>query len=211
MPLLNVFLFLITVGGFLHQNMMKDCITEIPYTINATMTTLNTKRQVNMDLICKSAYWWKLKLMFFQSLVIPTYLASKIWYIGRSELTTTTLTLLYPIIPYFTELIYWLDIWFLMTCITTIDTIRIVAWTLRGTDHDKTKKHKFKWKQHNNTIGALPESRMVLSTIWLKQEFVEWLSKMGIYFLGFMDSMHKIGINVVIFTMPLSLSSLNIT
>ena len=43
-----------------------------------------------------------------------------------------------------------------------------------------------------------------------KQEFVQWLIKMGIHFLGFMDLMHTIETNAVILNMLLSLSSLDI-
>ena len=57
-------------------------------------------------------------------------------------------------------------------------------------------------------LPAYPAYRMVLSAICLKQEFVGWLFKLGFLFMGFMDSLHKIGKNTMFMTLILSTSSI---
>ena len=55
---------------------------------------------------------------------------------------------------------------------------------------------------------ALVENRIVLNTIMLKMEFVGWLYKFGIHFLGFMDSLHKVGMNTILNCISLRSSSM---
>ena len=43
------------------------------------------------------------------------------------------------------------------------------------------------------TSPPLPIRRMVLNTVQLNQSFVGYLAKLGKHFMGFMDSMHRIG------------------
>ena len=57
-------------------------------------------------------------------------------------------------------------------------------------------------------ISAFPEHRMVLNAICLKQEFVGWMSKLGLNFMGFMNSMHKIGKNTIFMTLLLRANSI---
>ena len=56
---------------------------------------------------------------------------------------------------------------------------------------------------------ALPENMMSLSTIMLKMEFMGWLYKLCISFLGYMNSLHKIGAHNIITYILLRLSSKN--
>ena len=50
---------------------------------------------------------------------------------------------------------------------------------------------------------------MVLSVIRLKSEFMGYFYKIGIYFLGFMDALHNIGVNAIFIYMMLGPGSDN--
>ena len=58
-------------------------------------------------------------------------------------------------------------------------------------------------QQHSS---PLPKRFLVFSGVQLHQHFVGWLAKTGKHFIGFMDSMHKIGCNT---TLLLSLASVH--
>ena len=63
-------------------------------------------------------------------------------------------------------------------------------------------------QQSTYEIPAFPEHRMVLNAICLNQEFVGWMYKLGLIFINFMDSMHKIGKNTILITLMLRASSM---
>ena len=47
----------------------------------------------------------------------------------------------------------------------------------------------------------MPRRLMVLSGVTLNQSFVGYLAKLGKHFLGFLDSMHKIGTNAIVLSL----------
>ena len=62
--------------------------------------------------------------------------------------------------------------------------------------------HRIYWRDsyssgHRQLEFPLPERTMVISTIRLRQAFVGWLTKVWKYFLGTIDSLHRIGSNAI--------------
>lgn len=139
--------------------------------------------------------------------MFPTYLSFSLWDRGKGELIVTLLFILNPILAYITPIIYYMGIGFTISCTFTIDLMRIIAWSMKNENVEIRKYNNSKKTQSspNNLIHVLPEKIMVFSAIRRKSEFVGYLYKMGIHFLGFMDSLRNIGINTIFICMLLGL------
>ena len=93
--------------------------------------------------------------------------------------------------------------------------VKLITWVIEIYIYFSTYKIK------NNSLGqnivqhkspcdfpVFPDHIMVLNGIHLKQEFVVWMSKLGLIFMGFMDSMHKICKKTVFMTLVLRANSI---
>ena len=161
----------------------------------------------------RSSAWRKIKLLFSLGLMLSYFISSKMWDRGKASCQLFLVLVTYPISQYCPYVSYVSGIIFSVWGLMYVDTIRIFAlalepdnpyswanYTILGVDNSRL--------QGTNALHALPESNMVLDAIRLKQEFVGWLSKIGIILLGFLDAMHKIGRNSMVLMMVLRANNL---
>ena len=144
--------------------------------------------------------------MCLHLVIFPTYLSSRIW-----EFITTLFFILNPILVYVTPIIYWMGIEFTIICTFMVDLTRIIAWSVKDENDENYRYNHNKRTQSssNNLMHALPEKLMMLSVIRLNSEFVGYLYKMGINFLGFMDSLYNTGMNTILICIMLGSDSVN--
>ena len=203
---MNILLFMILAFTYLVNTENNDGTHDVIDIIRSAKTTLAIQARVNLNSATKSILWFQVKIIAFHSIMISHYLAFRMWDWTKNLITTVILGLLHPIIPHVNPLTYWITIFLSITCHGIIDTIRIVAWTLKNTNKSKVNNkishdYPIMWIQKYTMSQPLPQNWMVLSGVNLKQEFVGWLSKVGINFTGIVDSLHRVGTNGILWSM----------
>ena len=203
-------LFLFATGV---QN-VTHAVTDL--SIDSTrLTVIIAKLQWEMtvETMYRSSAWRKIRLLFFHGLMLSYFISSKMWNRGKASCQLFLVLVTYPISHYCPYVSYVSGIMFSVWGLMYVDTIRIFAlalepdnpyswanYTILGVDNSRL--------QASTTLHALPEFYMVLDSIRLKQEFIGWLSKIGIGLLGFLDAMHKIGMNSIFLMIILRANSL---
>ena len=127
----------------------------------------------------------------------------------HEKLQTIVLFMLHPILPYLKSLIYWASI------IMTIRGSLLVELTNIITTH-KIPRSKYP-KHPHPAIFMFPTPTgspfliryMVLNTVQLNQSFVDYLAALRKNFMGFIDSMHRIGCNTILLLLLASTASCN--
>jgi len=162
-------------------------------TIEGCFSTIAVHHIVCMHKLSMCKSWWQMKLRLLHSIILPCYILWQLWCPIKKEIQTTVLFMLHPMLPYMNGLIYWASI------IITICGLLLVKLTNVITPH---KTPRIRHPKHPHpvmcmfpapTSPPLPIRRMVLNTVQLNQSFVGYLAKLGKHFMGFMDSMHRIG------------------
>ena len=140
-----------------------------------------------------------MKLLLFHAVMVPWFVSHRVFECLRYWALTFLLSSTYLLSDYCTSsVIYWAAILFSVVGHMTIDVTWIFLKALDGETAGENGRRKLKLRDkrgncsHIGRVTALPEY-MVLGLVRLKQEFVGWLAKLGLNFLGYMDSMHKIG------------------
>lgn len=110
-----------------------------------------------------------------------------------------------------------LGISFALKCVPVIDTVRICSWSYNGIGTDVISSRgrqvdreiKMNFFNMHPTLQPVTETWMLLNIINLMMEFVGLVAKIGITFIGFLDSLHIMGAYTVSSAMLLQVSSIN--
>ena len=130
----------------------------------------------------------------------------------KNETSIVFFGLLYPVLPQLCPFVYLLGIYFALTCTAVIDSIRIMSWARKGVSTDAFSYQEYPVEMslvyENSTSQPVPQKWIALNGVNLKMGFVGFLAKIGIPFVAFLDSLHKMGTNTVFWVMLLRASTM---
>ena len=111
-------------------------------------------------------------------------------------------------------MVYLVGILFTLTCTAYVDAVRIISWSRKG-GSTTTDGSPYRGKRVNMhlfyphaTVHPVPEKWVALGGVNLRMEFVGFLAKLGILFVAFLDSMHRMGSNTVFWVMLMCAASM---
>ena len=152
---------------------------------------------MRMEKLQSHPAWWNLKKAWFHSVMIPLYISSLVWNMGKRTLLPTFITIMTPLLPLVKVIAY---ISGLILGISGELSEELIKMLLR-LRYYKTEKKKA-WEPNVLQLGTyhhftppLPYRYMILSGVQLSNAFVGWITKMVGRPKTFMEKMHGFGLH----------------
>ena len=183
--------------------------------INEVVKTVTTYLLATIGVAQSGRTWWQIKFLFFHIVMIAYYLSSKMWDRGKTLFMTVFCLMTYPLMAYLSYVSYCGGILFSVWGFMYVDFMRITALALEPSNPFSWSNNTILGVDRSKQLGssivfALPANKMVLSAMRINMDFIGWLFKLGVKFLGILDIMHKIGKNSIIMMAMLSVNNLHI-
>ena len=213
--MVSVIFFLCFVGRVLIFNsIFCEDKTSSPILLTALRNTSEAIIRAHVHQCSRSVLWWRMKLVFFHLFMIVTYIFQRSWEWTKREANLLLFGLSYPVLPWIRPLLYLSGISFTLTCTAVVDTVRIISWSCKGFSTDVIPTEDIRVENRRVEMNlfqkrtTIPEKWVALGGVNLAMEFVGFLAKIGILFIAFLDSLHRMGTNTVFWVMLLRASSM---
>ena len=150
--IINITLFLYFIGNMKDKNIIHE--DNLRSMVITESITLQSQIQARIRVRFRSVLWWYFKLQVFHDIMIVTYIALELWDRTKCEAIITFFLLMYPFLPYFSPLMYWLEIYFSLTYTGIVDIFEYFLVHAGGVIERITRDHQrqvhIQWFQQYN-------------------------------------------------------------